>query len=670
MNLASALLTHPWLVALGWIVVLSLWTTTLPALALAVWRLRRPSARASAEYRAAVIALAAALLLSLASLPLLVLNGTVMPGPTPAVQAASSPSRVLIVEALPSSPRHVGGALLLNRDAGPGTAWEPSSRALGAAGLAWIVGASVMLGRLLFGWRAATRLGRRSTLMDEGAVRATFERLSERVHVTGVRLAVSGEIDAPVAVGIRAPAVLIPPHLLEYMPDDGLAPILAHELAHVARRDYAAHLVESAVEALLFHSPATWWIGRRIREAREFCCDDVSVDVAGDRARYVEALTLVARLGAAPHTRPAVGMAGPRLITRVRRLLEGEPTMSMPLARVLLAVAGGVVAVVTLPSTFTIASRHVSAELLAAGAAVQQGDVPFGFAPRQDGSALRVLRVTPADGRVCGTFEVQNEATVAIDRVRFIGILSFSTTANRPVQIVESDWLSQPIAPGATVLLDARLIDEDAARREAQGQHVQAFCAVREIAYGNGGTWSVTPNASAIRHTDVLDQTRPTLPRAFVGQTHVLAAPRTSLCLDDEGDKYSPGAQIEIRAEPGSAARCATDGQWVEVDARSGVPLVQVASATYVVTLDVLVDGMSSPIVLKSASGSVATVQVPGGRTWGLVPTMTANGVVHVTLHDMSATPHRLVGARTLQSGATARFDDALPVVSVRLGSH
>lgn len=341
--------------------------------------------------------------------------------------------------------------------------------------------------------------------------------------------------------------------------------------------------------------------------------------------------------------------------------------MSMPLVRSALLSAAIMLVSAALPPVVGLASNQLSAQLLA-GRGVQGTVVPYGFPQRQDGSALRILGVSSTPAHVCGVFDLQNTSTIPVERVRFVGILSFKPAARRPVQIVESDWVSQPLAPGATARVNAGLVDVDLAWREARGEHVQAFCAVRQIVYANGVTWGVTPNANVVHGNEALDQSRPTLPRAFVGQTHALATSGATLCLDEKGAEYSGGAQIDIRDEPGKAARCSVEGQWVEVDARTGEPLADVERQ--VVSVEVAVDGLPSTIALKSAAGAVATVQLAGGRTWGLVPTVAANGDVSIAVHDMSNTPHRLVGSRSLQPGEAARFGEASRGISVRLASR
>jgi beta-lactamase regulating signal transducer with metallopeptidase domain len=540
---------------------------------------------------------------------------------------------------------------------------------LGLLAVAWAVGAAVAVARLLGGWVVARQLGMRAELVTEGPLRDSFDGVMAEAHVDRVRLAVSPEVDAPVAIGVTSPTVLLPGYLLNQLPADSLTPILVHEIAHVARGDYAANLAQSVAEALLFHSPATWWIGRRIREAREFACDDCAVAVAGDRRRYVEALALIARLGASTGPSPALGMAGPRLITRVKRLLEGDPVTHQPVLRLIALTTGGVLLAMALPVPFGIASTQLSARLFAAGQTQDVESMPIGFPQRQDGSGLRIRRVDSTAAHACGTFEVENVADVAVSRVRVVAVLSYRAAANRPVQIVESDWIDTTIAPGATARLDASLVDVAMARREAGGEHVQALCALREVAHGNGAVWrSVTPNPAATTDRAAMGWVVPSLPRQLVGVTSAMIAGRATLCLDDGAAEYSPGAQIAIRDEPGKAARCSRDGQWNEVEALTGTALAASTQSVDGVMLELRVAGIPALMSLKGSIGTVATIQLPNGQTWGFVPARSPGGV-DVALHDMSTRPHRLVATRNLMPGQTVQFDDVQPALTLRLAA-
>jgi TonB family protein len=163
--------------------------------------------------------------------------------------------------------------------------------------------------------------------MDDPALESMLTELARCGGVTRtIRLLEWPTIDTPVVVGWRNPRLLVPPAAVLQLSRQQLAGVIAHEVAHVRRGDYVINLLHSAAEVPLFFSPAVVWMSRCIREAREFCCDDEAAARIGDKRHYVEALT---HLAAGPPTsgvRTAVGIAGPRLVTRVRRLLQ-EDTM-------------------------------------------------------------------------------------------------------------------------------------------------------------------------------------------------------------------------------------------------------------------------------------------------------------------------------------------------------
>src|SRR6185503_3255220 len=134
----------------------------------------------------------------------------------------------------------------------------------------------------------------------------------------------------------------------------GLSPaqldaVLAHELAHIRRHDFAVNALQTAADVLLFYHPACWWLSRRIRVEREHCCDDIAVAVCGDRLAYAAALADLEAL----RQPPALALAatdGP-LLRRVRRLVTppepgGSPgwaALALPLAVVAIVIGGVVV---------------------------------------------------------------------------------------------------------------------------------------------------------------------------------------------------------------------------------------------------------------------------------------------------------------------------------------
>src|SRR5690606_22830313 len=105
--------------------------------------------------------------------------------------------------------------------------------------------------------------------------------------------------EVPCSLGLRSHLVLVPRGLSTRLNTVELDAIFAHELAHVARRDYAWHLLQLAATALLFHHPAAWWLTGIVDREREAACD-------ARAATTVDPLAMAEALAALERGRPGV----------------------------------------------------------------------------------------------------------------------------------------------------------------------------------------------------------------------------------------------------------------------------------------------------------------------------------------------------------------------------
>ena len=69
------------------------------------------------------------------------------------------------------------------------------------------------------------------------------------------------------------PVILLPLGILSGLPAEQVELLLMHELAHIRRWDYAAKVIQTFIEGIMFYHSAVWWISRVIRTERENCCD-------------------------------------------------------------------------------------------------------------------------------------------------------------------------------------------------------------------------------------------------------------------------------------------------------------------------------------------------------------------------------------------------------------
>lgn len=134
----------------------------------------------------------------------------------------------------------------------------------------------------------------------------------------------SHDVAQPATCGLRRPVVLLPVTLRGLPPSIRRA-VLAHELVHVRRGDWAALMLEEVLRAVLWFNPAVWWLIDRVHAAREEVVDAEAVLYVDGRRSYINALLEFAD---APAVAAAPAFTHRRhLFSRIKRLCE-ESTMS------------------------------------------------------------------------------------------------------------------------------------------------------------------------------------------------------------------------------------------------------------------------------------------------------------------------------------------------------
>ena len=199
--------------------------------------------------------------------------------------------------------------------------------------LVWLFGAVLTALRRAGGWIWLTYTVRSATLpiQDE-----RLADLAKRLVHRPVRFLESWMVEGPATLGVLRPIILLPISATTGLTHKQLLAIMAHELAHIRRWDYAVNVAQAAIEAMLFFHPAVSWASWRVRQERENCCDDIAVDVAGDRTLYAIALERLDRLRDGPTATAAhlaLGAGGGDLLVRIGRLLGVRPYDSAHVGR-------------------------------------------------------------------------------------------------------------------------------------------------------------------------------------------------------------------------------------------------------------------------------------------------------------------------------------------------
>ncbi len=240
----------------------------------------------------------------------------------------------------------------------------------------------------LGGWRQTRKLTRNGRPLGED-LEATVRALAGRLGIArAIRLLESSAVPVPAVIGWLRPAILVPASTLAGLTPRQLEAVLAHELAHIRRHDYLVNLLQTVVETLLFYHPAVWWVSSQVRRERESCCDDLAVEVCGDRLGYARALADLEGLRT-PSPRLAMAADGGSLLDRIRRLV-GAP--ARPSRRSWVA---GLLALSLLPMGLSF--NYVRGSVDAVDGSVDKDD--SGSFSSETGDTGTVLTATGAPGR-------------------------------------------------------------------------------------------------------------------------------------------------------------------------------------------------------------------------------------------------------------------------------
>ncbi|HVL79494.1 MAG TPA: M56 family metallopeptidase [Sphingomicrobium sp.] len=233
---------------------------------------------------------------------------------------AQPPAEVAIVEGSALAPEVAASAATF-----PGGA-EP------AVGLAdsvdwgfWLYAAPAAL-LLLLTLIAIGRLvplkARAQVLVDQHWLTALAHAQRRMGFKNGTALLTSDDIRSPISWGLMRPVILLNSDAAQAR--DEAEAIIAHELAHVARLDWAKLLLARVTVAIFWFNPLVWLLAREAHQLREEAADDAVLAANIDDTDYARLLVGIARHECRGLLLGAHGVAPARnsLARRVKRVLD------------------------------------------------------------------------------------------------------------------------------------------------------------------------------------------------------------------------------------------------------------------------------------------------------------------------------------------------------------
>jgi TonB family protein len=166
---------------------------------------------------------------------------------------------------------------------------------LATAALLYLGALAYFATRLCIGFYETASLRHRAEPLSlSGYASQSYHRYAQLFDVHDAILATSTEIAGPITLGVRRPVLLLPSELDTSLLAEDLDAALAHEFAHMRRRDFAKNLAYEILSLPIAFHPLLWLTRSRMAETRELVCDAMAAEVVAGRQRYARSLLRLA----------------------------------------------------------------------------------------------------------------------------------------------------------------------------------------------------------------------------------------------------------------------------------------------------------------------------------------------------------------------------------------
>jgi beta-lactamase regulating signal transducer with metallopeptidase domain len=157
-----------------------------------------------------------------------------------------------------------------------------------------LAGISVGLLRLLFGLWAVRLYRLRGRPVDDPGLLTLLEELRAALRCRRrIELIEAPDLTTPATAGWRRPLILLPDDWRSWDEQERRV-VLAHELSHICRGDYAAGIIAQVALALHFYHPLVRWVAHRLQIHQELAADALGAANSGGTEVYLQALSRLA----------------------------------------------------------------------------------------------------------------------------------------------------------------------------------------------------------------------------------------------------------------------------------------------------------------------------------------------------------------------------------------
>ncbi len=201
----------------------------------------------------------------------------------------------------------------------------------------WMAGILVKFVRMVRGLFFVRDFGRTCVPVSQSRLLRALRDAEQRLGRNGpIPIQSSPLAPAPLVMGLWRPRIVVPNGIEQELDDEQLVDVLAHEVAHLKRRDHWVGVVQSAATMVYWWNPLVGWASSLISDLREQICDDAATNSSRER-RYAQALVkladLVLQRSCIPASIGILPFKKNHLLRRISRLLDADRSRVTSLRR-------------------------------------------------------------------------------------------------------------------------------------------------------------------------------------------------------------------------------------------------------------------------------------------------------------------------------------------------
>lgn len=142
-------------------------------------------------------------------------------------------------------------------------------------------------------YRTKLAKGEKVDRLEYATVFSVIEDLSRKLKIKTPGL-VFADITSPATIGVRNPVIILPQGLVWELAYEELEAVLAHELAHIKRKDNIWLWLNIVARDLMFFNPFAWLTFKLLADERERAADYLAVSTTGKPMALATAFVTIA----------------------------------------------------------------------------------------------------------------------------------------------------------------------------------------------------------------------------------------------------------------------------------------------------------------------------------------------------------------------------------------